>query len=128
MLTYQIVLYFFRIKTITCLNVDRREEERINDTMSLFVVKHEHSPESCPAMDPQIAPMLLSELSEKNASKYGIKIHGEAVVNGEHTFYLIVDAPDEKTVNNFMSLFAQAGSVDVYPSSSCERVVERGTC
>ena len=96
--------------------------------MSLFVIKHEHSAETCPAMDPQMAPMLLSEISEENASKYGIKIHGEAVVNGEHTFYLIVDAPDEKSVDNFMSLFAQAGSVDIYPSSSCERVVERGIC
>ena len=96
--------------------------------MSLFVVKHEHSPESCPAMDPKTAPMLLTELSEENADKYGIKIHGEAVVNGKHTFYLIVDAPDEKSLNNFMSLFAQAGSVDIYPSSSCEIVVNRGFC
>jgi len=93
--------------------------------MSLFVVKHEHSPETCPAMDPQMAPMLLSEISEENAGKYGIKIHGEAVVNGEHTFYLILDAPDEKSVNNFI---AQAGSVEVYSSSSCEVVVERGIC
>ena len=96
--------------------------------MSLYVIKHQHDPESCPAMDPRMAPILLSELSEENASKFGIKIHGEAVVNGEHTFYLIVDAPDEITVNNFMSLFTQAGIVDVYPSSPCKSVVERGVC
>ena len=124
----QYCVIFLSADTITCLNVDRREEERNIHNMSLFVVKHEHDPETCPAMDPQMAPMLLSELSEDNASKYGIKIHGEAVVNGEHTFYLIVDAPDEKSVNNFMSLFAQAGSVDIYPSSSCELVVDRGFC
>jgi len=80
--------------------------------------------ESGPAMDPQMAPMLLFELSEENTGEFGIKIHGEGVVNEEHKFYLIVDAPDEKTANKFMFLFAQAGSVDVYSSSTCERVLK----
>ena len=31
--------------------------------MSLFVVEHQHSAETCPAGDPQMAPMLLQILS-----------------------------------------------------------------
>src|SRR5438046_753655 len=85
--------------------------------MSLFVVQHQHPAERCPAQDPQMGSMLLQHLSQPNADKFGVKIHGEAVVNGAHTLYLIVDAPDPESVNRFMTPFAQAGSVEVMPSS-----------
>ena len=96
--------------------------------MSLFIAKHSHPAERCPARDPQMAPMLLQHLSPSNAANYSIKIQGEAVVNGAHTLYLILDAPDEDSVNRFMQPFAQAGSVDVWAASPCEVVVERGYC
>lgn len=96
--------------------------------MALFVVQHRHPAEHCPARDPQMAPMLLKHLSPSNAANYGIKIQGEAVINGAHTLYLIVEAPDQESVNRFMQPFAQAGSVEVLAASPCETVVERGAC
>jgi hypothetical protein len=96
--------------------------------VSLFVVQHHHSPERCPAADPQMAPMLLTHLSSENSSKYGVSIHGEGVVDGAHTLYLILEAPDRAKVEEFMTPFAMAGEVSVQAASPCEVVVGRGAC
>jgi hypothetical protein len=96
--------------------------------MSLFVVQHKHSAETCPAGHPQMGPMLVQHVAPQNASKFGVTMRADAVVDGQHTFYLIVEAEDEKNVKDFMAPFYQAGSVEIWPSSSCERVVERAKC
>lgn len=70
----------------------------------------------------------MTHLSEENAGKFGMKINAEAVVDGAHTLYLIVEADDVNKVKQFMEPFAKAGSVDVMPASMCEVVVDRGSC
>ena len=72
--------------------------------------------------------MPLWHLGADNAAIYGITIHGEAVIDDAHTLYLILDAPDEQRVEQVMAPFAQAGSVEVLPASSCEAVVTRAGC
>ncbi len=96
--------------------------------MSLFVVQHRHDAERCPARDPQMAPMLLKHLSPANAKSYGLTIHAEAVINNAHTLYMIVDGRDRDSVQRFMQPFAQAGTVEILPASTCEDVVTRGGC
>ncbi len=96
--------------------------------MSLYLVKHQHTAETCPAKDPQMGQMLLNHLSRMNARKYGVDLQGEAVLDGQHTLMLIMQAKDKDTVEKFMQPFAQAGSVDITPASSCEAVVGRGGC
>jgi hypothetical protein len=96
--------------------------------MSLFVVKHQHTQETCPAGNPQMGPMLVQHVSDEHASKFGVKVRADAVVDGQHTFYLIVEAADEDIVKDFMTPFYQAGTVEIMPSSSCEVVVERAAC
>jgi len=96
--------------------------------MALFVTRHQHAAERCPAADPQMGSMLLAHLSPDNAATYGITIHSEAVVNDAHTLYMIVDAPDRERVTQFMTPFAQAGSVEVLAASTCEAVVGRRGC
>ncbi|MCL5266819.1 MAG: sulfite oxidase [Bacteroidetes bacterium] len=96
--------------------------------MALYVVKHEHSNETCPARNKEMGGMLLTHLSAENAGRNGLKINAEAVIDGAHTLYLIVEAEDEKNVKKFMEPFAMAGSVEVMPASVCEVVVERGSC
>jgi hypothetical protein len=96
--------------------------------MSLYYVRHQHTPETCPAKDPNMGAMLLSHLSPLNASKFGIDIHGEAVLNGKHTFVMIMEANDEQQIDNFMQPFKMAGSVEITPASTCETVVERAGC
>ena len=96
--------------------------------MALFIVRHQHDADRCPASDPYVGAGLLNYLSRPNVRKLGVQIQGEAVVRGEHTMYLIVDADDEARVREFMQPFQAAGSVDVYPASTCARVVASGGC
>ena len=96
--------------------------------MALFVVRHQHPAERCPARDPQMGQMLLAHLAESNARQYGINIHGEAVIEGQHTLYLIAEAEDQSKLESFLQPFAQAGTVEVWPAVECAAVVARGGC
>lgn len=96
--------------------------------MALFVVRHHHAPERCPAQDPYMGATLLNHLSRPNVRQHGVEIQGEAVVQGEHTLYLIVEARDEDGLREFMQPFQMAGTLDIYPASTCARVVASGGC
>jgi DMSO/TMAO reductase YedYZ molybdopterin-dependent catalytic subunit len=96
--------------------------------MALFIVRHQHTAERCPAADPHMGATLLNYLSRPNVRKHGIEIRGEAIVRGEHTLYVIVEATDVARVREFMQPFAMAGAVDVYPAGTCAGVVSSGGC
>jgi hypothetical protein len=96
--------------------------------VSLFVAKHQHSAEVCPAKDPQMGAMLLEHLSDESAAKQGISIHGEAVIEGQHTLYLIAEAPDRAALEGFLAPFAMAGAVEVLEANPCSTVVDRARC
>ncbi|MCJ7703200.1 MAG: hypothetical protein MUO62_16585 [Anaerolineales bacterium] len=96
--------------------------------MSLFFINHQHGADTCPARDPEMGNQLLLHISRMNAQKYGVHIVSDAVIDGEHTFVLLVEAADEKVVRQFMQPFAMAGTVDIKPASHCETVVERAGC
>ena len=96
--------------------------------MSLYFVRHQHNAETCPAKNPEMGAMLLSHLSPLNARKFGIRIQGDAVLDGMHTLVLIAEADDRSKVENFMQPFSMAGPVEITPASSCEVVVERAGC
>jgi hypothetical protein len=96
--------------------------------MSLFYVHHQHRAETCPARDPQMGNQLLHHITPANAIQSGVRILSDAVLDGEHTFVLIVEASDESVVRNFMQPFAMAGTVEIKPASHCETVVERAGC
>lgn len=96
--------------------------------MSLFVVQHQHAAETCPAGHPEMGPALVQHLLPPNAESFGVKILADAVLDGKHTFNLILEADNEDKIKKFMAPFAQAGTVEISPASSCEKVVERGEC
>jgi hypothetical protein len=96
--------------------------------MSLYFIHHQHSPETCPAKNPEMGAMLLTHISPLNARKFGVRLHGDAVLDGMHTFVLIAEAEDRANVENFMQPFSMAGPVEITPASTCEVVVERAGC
>jgi len=96
--------------------------------MALFIVRHQHAAEGCPAQDALMGASLLNHLSRPNVRKFGLRIQGEAVVQGEHTMYMIVEADDEARLRAFMQPFQIAGSLDIYPASTCVRAVASGGC
>ena len=96
--------------------------------MPLFIVRHQHAADGCPAQDPFMGASLLNHLSRPNLRRFGLQIQGEAVVQGAHTMYMIVEAADEDRLREFMQPFQMAGSLDIYPASTCVRVVASGGC
>lgn len=82
---------------------------------------------SPPAGDPAMGPMLLDHLFAANAARFGVSIRAEAVAN-KHTLYLIAEAGDEEQMSQFLGPFAQVGSADLLPASSCKVVINRGGC
>ena len=96
--------------------------------MSLYFVRHQHSEATCPAKDPEAGAMLLTHINPLNARKFGVQIQGDAVLDGQHTFVLIVESDDKANIENFMQPFKMAGSVEIIPASTCETVVERAGC
>src|SRR5271168_731784 len=96
--------------------------------MARFIVRHQHDAERCPAADPYAGAKLLNYLSRPSVAQHGIEIHAEAVVRGEHTLYMIVESDDEDRVRRFMQPFAEAGSVEISPASTCAGVLASGGC
>ena len=96
--------------------------------MSLYFVRHQHSAETCPAKNPQMGKMLNTHLSPSNARKFGINIQSDAVLDNEHTLVLILESSSQEQVENYMEPFKMAGTVDIWPASTCEVVVDRGGC
>lgn len=96
--------------------------------MSLYFVRHQHDADACPAQDAAMGAMLLSHLSPQNALNYGVDIRSDAVLDGQHTFVLVLDAEDKARVEDFMQPFKQAGPVEIWPASDCEAVVKRAGC
>jgi hypothetical protein len=96
--------------------------------MSLYFVRHQHAAETCPAKDPNMGQLLVEHVSQTNARKFGLDILGDAVLDGQHTFVLILEAQDRAHIEQFMQPFAMVGSVEIHPASTCEQVVERAGC
>ena len=71
--------------------------------MPLFIVVAKHGPESC-------------------------NIQAKVGAESQHTLHLVMDAQDSQKVDEFMTPFAQMGTVEVTPGIACEAIVARGRC
>jgi DMSO/TMAO reductase YedYZ molybdopterin-dependent catalytic subunit len=96
--------------------------------MTMFVIHHQHSAERCPATDFTAGAQLLNHLSRANAARHGVRIHGEAVLQGAHTLIIIAEAASEQDLRAFLRPLESAGSVDVEPAATCATVVANGGC
>ena len=96
--------------------------------MSLYFVRHQHSPETCPARDPLQGNNLLDHINPVNAQKFGIHLKSDAVLDNRHTFVLIMEAQSTSQIESFMRPFKQAGEVEIFPASTCESAVSREGC
>ncbi len=96
--------------------------------MTLYLAEHTHPGAQCPANNPPMAAGLLQIVNVENARRHGITIHGDAVADGQHHLYLIVEGRGEKEVREYFAPFAQLGTLKVTAASHCEQVVGRGHC
>jgi len=95
--------------------------------MSLFVVRHAHSADRCPAADFATGAGLLNHLSKTNARRHGVRIRGDAVL-AAHTLLIIAEADSEDVLREFLRPFEAAGTVSVESASTCAQVVAGGGC
>ncbi|MBZ7926545.1 sulfite oxidase [Ensifer adhaerens] len=96
--------------------------------MSLFIVHHQHSPDSCPARDPVKGALLLNHLSRPNAARHGVVIRAEAVARGSHSLFFIAEAADEVVLQAFLAPFREVGEVEVTAATTCAAIVSSGGC
>jgi DMSO/TMAO reductase YedYZ molybdopterin-dependent catalytic subunit len=95
--------------------------------VTVFVVRHQHPADRCPAADFTAGAGLLNHLSRANAARHGVRIRGEAVLQA-HTLVMIAEADDEDELRAFLRPFEAAGTVEVEAGSSCARIVAGGGC
>jgi uncharacterized protein with GYD domain len=96
--------------------------------MSLYFVRHTHDAETCPAKDPDMGQRLVQHVSKSNAREFGVNLLSDAVLDGQHTFVIILEAEHKASIEKFMGPFAMAGSVEIESASTCEMVVDRQGC
>jgi hypothetical protein len=96
--------------------------------MGLFIVRHQHQDDRCPAKDPDMGARLLNHLSRATVRQHGVELKGEAVVQDEHALYMIIEADAEDRMRRFLDPFTQVGTLDIFPASTCARVVASGGC
>ena len=96
--------------------------------MSLFLVEHRHTEETCPTKDRDMMLMLGQHVTQPAADKYGVKIHADVVHRGEHRMMMVLEADSQSTVEKYVAPFGQVGTVDVKEVATCEEVVRTATC
>jgi hypothetical protein len=95
--------------------------------IALFVARHTHSPEDCPAL-PGTGARLLTCVSTAAAARYGVIIEAEALIGTEHVLLLVVGAASRDAVERFMASLPGRGDLRILPAYTAEEAVERGGC
>src|SRR6185436_9477099 len=72
--------------------------------------------------------MLMHHLSRPNVRSYGLKVHAEVVLDGQHVLYLILEANDRAQVDAFVEPLEEIGRVEVFPASSIVSVMASRGC
>lgn len=96
--------------------------------MPLFLADHKHTAETCPTSQPEMMQMLGQHVSQENASKFGITIHSDVVIPGEHHMMMVLAAASQEPIDRFMQPFSMVGSVQITEVRTCEQVVASARC
>ena len=96
--------------------------------MPLYFVEHKHTAETCPTQQPDMMKMLGMHVTQMTAAKYGIPIQSDVVFPREHRMNLVLLAPSEEKVKEYVAPFGMVGSVEVREVSTCEEVVATAKC
>ena len=90
--------------------------------MSLFLIEHHHTPETCPTRNPDMVRALRSHVTQENALRFGVNLLADWVNESEHTVILVVETDSQEKADKFASPFRQVGSVAVKAGETCEQV------
>ena len=96
--------------------------------MGLYFVEHSHTAEACPTQNRDMMLMLGKHVTQETADGFGIRIHADIVHPGEHRMNMVLEAPDEAKVREYVKPFGMVGTVAVKEVTTCEQVVATATC
>ena len=96
--------------------------------MALYFVEHRHTAETCPTQNPEMMAMLGKHVMQQNADQYDIRIIADVVHPGEHWMNMVLEAPSQQKVDEYMKPFTMVGSVNVKEVTTCEQVVATAKC
>jgi hypothetical protein len=95
--------------------------------IALFVARHRHAPEDCPAR-PGRGELLLSRVSAAVAARHGVTIEAEAFIGAPHVLLLVVEAASLAAVKQFLAFLPDSGDLMILPAFTAEEAVEHGGC
>ncbi len=93
----------------------------------LHMVVLTHGPDTCAAANAAYGKMARDAMDQKEvvAKKHQVTIQGAWVDPPAHVFYIVVDAPNAHTINNFMLelQFPLWNTVDIHPVVTLEEAM-----
>jgi hypothetical protein len=90
--------------------------------MTLFLIQHTHTPETCPTNNLDAVRGLRSHVTAETAGRMGLTLLADWVNEPEHTVVLVVEGDSLQKAEDFAAPFRQAGPVSVKAGETCEQV------
>ncbi|UCC60543.1 MAG: hypothetical protein JSV02_01575 [Dehalococcoidia bacterium] len=90
----------------------------------LFHVTHVHTPESCPAHDPEKARNTFGKVLS-SAEEVGVKLLGAWVDAPSHTVYLVVETDSVSKLSDLFFPALAIGSADISPVEDALALLQR---
>ncbi len=92
----------------------------------LFLVKHIHTFESCPAGDPELVQKTFATVvTDEHTKKVGVKLLSSYADAPAHTTFFIVDADSAEKVGAFLLPILKLGSAEIRPVTDLIEEVKR---
>ncbi len=96
--------------------------------MPLYFVEHHHTAETCPTRQPEMIQMLGKHVTQSTADEYSIHIVADVVHPGEHWMNMVLEAPAQERVDEYMKPFGMVDTVSIKEVTTCEQVVATAKC
>ena len=88
----------------------------------LFLIEHNHSPETCPTRNPDMVRALRAHVRPENAERMGLKLLADWANEPEHKVVMVVEGQTLEAAEGFAAPFRQIGDVRVSMGLTCEEV------
>ena len=89
--------------------------------MSLYLIEHTHTAETCPTRDATMVQQLRMHVSPENTERLGVSVLGDWVSEPEHTTVFIVESDSEEKVQSFAGPFQMMGETRIRQGMTCEQ-------
>lgn len=88
--------------------------------MSLFLIEHRHTAETCPTRNLDMVRGLRAHVSPENAKSMGVTVLADWVNEAEHHVVMVVETDAQAKAEAFAAPFGMNGSVSVQMGLTCE--------